>query len=88
MKLSVSLNEADVESLDRYVAEQGLPSRSAGVQQAIRLLHERELGDAYAQAWDEWDASGEAAAWETTVADGLTGPDEHLATRGTSDAAR
>ena len=49
----------------------GLSSRSAAIQQAIRLLGDPELEGAYAEAWDEWEASGDAAAWDSTAADGL-----------------
>jgi hypothetical protein len=35
------------------------------------MLGDPELDDAYAEAWDEWEASGDAAAWESTVDDGL-----------------
>lgn len=72
MKLSVSLSEDEVAALDRYAHAAGLSSRSAAIQQAIRLLGDPELEDAYAAAWDEWEASGDAAAWEQTAADGLT----------------
>lgn len=71
MKLSISLSEEEVAALDKYVHAAGLTSRSAAIQQAIRLLGDPELEDAYAEAWDEWDASGDAAAWESTAADGL-----------------
>lgn len=71
MKLSVSLSEDEVAALDRYAHAAGLSSRSAAIQQAIRLLGDPELEDAYAAAWDEWEASGDAAAWEQTAADGL-----------------
>lgn len=71
MKLSISLPEEDVAALDRYAQAVGLPSRSAAIQRAIRLLSDPELEDAYAAAWDEWDASGEAATWEDTTADGF-----------------
>ena len=71
MKLSVSLSEEDVATLDRYVQAAGMPSRSAAIQQAIRMLRDPALEDAYAAAWDEWEASGEAAAWEVATADGL-----------------
>ena len=50
----------------------GITSRSAAIQRAIRLLSHPELDDAYAAAWDEWEASGDAAPWEGTTADGLT----------------
>lgn len=71
MKLSISLSEADVEALDDYVRTEGLASRSAAVQQAIRRLPRRELERAYAAAWDEWSDSGDAEAWVGTEADGL-----------------
>ena len=71
MKLSVSLSEDEVAALDKYALAVGLASRSAAIQQAIRLLGNPELEDAYAAAWDEWEASGDAAAWESTSADGL-----------------
>lgn len=71
MKLSVSLSEVDVATLDKYAQATGLSSRSAAIQQAIRLLGDPDLEGAYAAAWDEWEASGDAAAWEQTAADGL-----------------
>jgi len=71
MKLSVSLSESEVAALDKYARAAGLRSRSAAIQQAIRLLGDPELEDSYAAAWDEWEASGDAAAWDSTAADGL-----------------
>jgi Arc/MetJ-type ribon-helix-helix transcriptional regulator len=71
MKLSVSLSEEDVATLDRYADAVGLTSRSAAIQRAIRMLGDPALDAAYAAAWDEWEASGDAAAWETSLADGL-----------------
>ena len=71
MKLSVSLSENEVAALDKYAHAAGLTSRSAAIQQAIRLLGDPELEDSYAAAWDEWEASGDAAAWESTSADGF-----------------
>lgn len=71
MKISVSLPSADVELLDGYAHAHGITSRSAALQRAIGLLREAELADAYEQAWDEWDAGGEAELWERTSADGL-----------------
>lgn len=72
MKLSVSLTEDDVAALDRYVTDAGLESRSAGIQHAIRQLEHGSLEDAYADAWDEWDQSGDASGWAGTSADGLS----------------
>ena len=71
MKLSISLPDEDVAALDEYARASGLRSRSAAVQRAIQLLHHPELEQDYAAAWDEWESSGERAAWETTAADGL-----------------
>ena len=71
MKLSISLSDEEVAALDKYAQAAGLPSRSAAIQQAIRLLGDPELENAYAEAWDEWQASGDAEAWESTAADGL-----------------
>ena len=70
-KLSVSLSPSEVETLDKYARAAGLKSRSAAIQQAIKLLGDPELEDAYAAAWQEWEDSGESEAWAGTVADGL-----------------
>jgi Arc/MetJ-type ribon-helix-helix transcriptional regulator len=71
MKLSVSLPESDVEYLDAYALSQGLDSRSAALQKAVRLLRASELGAAYEDAWSEWEHSDDAHAWEAATADGL-----------------
>lgn len=70
MKLSVSLPAGDVEFLDEYAKRAG--SRSAALQEAVRLLRVHDLADSYAEAWDEWFASGEEEVWSATIADGLT----------------
>lgn len=71
MKLSVSLSPEDVAVLDEYARTTGLRSRSAAVQQAIRLLRLPDLEQDYAAAWDDWAATGEEAAWERSTPDGL-----------------
>jgi Arc/MetJ-type ribon-helix-helix transcriptional regulator len=71
VKLSVSLSEDQVAKLDRYAEATGLRSRSAALQHAIRLLGDPELENAYAAAWEEWEQSGDATAWEALAADGL-----------------
>jgi Arc/MetJ-type ribon-helix-helix transcriptional regulator len=71
MKLSVSLPAEDVDFLDAYAAAQGIDSRSAVVQRAVRLLRDSELAVAYADAWEEWEASGAADDWDRVVGDGL-----------------
>ena len=68
--MSVSLSPSEVAVLDKYAQSAGLKSRSAAIQQAIKLLGDPELEDAYAAAWQEWEDAGEAEAWAVTVADG------------------
>lgn len=75
VKLSVSLSEEDVALLDEYARTSGLPSRSAAVQHAVRLLRHSDLEEDYAAAWEEWESSGAQAAWESVAGDGLTGAD-------------
>jgi len=71
VKLSVSLSESEVAALDKYAHAAGLKSRSAAIQQAIRLLGDAELQSAYEDAWREWETSEDADAWESSAADGL-----------------
>ncbi len=71
MKVSVSLPEEDVEFLDSYAHAQGIQSRSAAVHRAVGLLRATQLGEAYEDAWDSWESSDDAGAWESAVADGL-----------------
>ncbi len=72
VKLSVSLSDDDVAYLDSLAESDRYDSRSAVLQQAVRLLRASELGDAYEAAWNEWDESGDEAWWSATAADGLT----------------
>ncbi len=72
MKISVSVTDDDVALLDDFARAEGLPSRSAAVQHAIRLLRHPQLERDYSAAWDEWVASEDHAAWEGTASDGLT----------------
>jgi len=67
----VSLPEEDVEFLDAYASSQGYRSRSAVIRAAVRMLRSTKLGDAYAEAWQEWANSGENEVWEAPAADGL-----------------
>ena len=71
VKLSVSLSPSEVAMLDKYAQSAGLKSRSAAIQQAIKLLGDPDLEDAYTAAWQEWEDTGEAEAWAVTVADGV-----------------
>lgn len=69
--MSVSLSPSEVAVLDKYAQSAGLKSRSAAIQQAIKLLGDPDLEDAYTAAWQEWEDTGEAEAWAVTVADGV-----------------
>lgn len=71
MKLSVSLPDADVVVLDEFARTSGLPSRSAAVQYAIRLLRHPRLEEEYDAAWNEWESSSDQDLWESTTSDGL-----------------
>ncbi|MGM1059334.1 antitoxin [Saccharothrix sp. Mg75] len=70
MKISVSLPEEDVEFVDRYLRQHRSSSRSSVIHQAIAMLREAGLENAYASAWDEWETGGEGELWETTAPDG------------------
>ncbi len=70
MKISISLEDEQVEFLDAVARERGA-SRSAVVQLAVRRLRTSELGDEYEAAWAEWSESGENEAWEGAIGDGL-----------------
>lgn len=72
MKLSVSLSDDDVAVLDAFVRNTGLPSRSAGVQRAIRMLRFPDLERDYEDAWTEWAKAGEGQLWDGATGDGLT----------------
>ena len=69
--MSVSLPPDDVEFLDDYARREGFDSRSAVLQKAVTLLRSAGLADAYANAWQDWDDSGETAAWDAALPDGL-----------------
>jgi Arc/MetJ-type ribon-helix-helix transcriptional regulator len=71
MKISVSLPDDDVGFVDEYMARTGSTSRSAAIHDAIALLRNASLEDAYLVAWQEWESDGEAEAWEITVGDGV-----------------
>jgi Arc/MetJ-type ribon-helix-helix transcriptional regulator len=70
MKISMSLPEEDVTFLDAYASEKGLPSRSAALHKAVRLLRATGLSTAYEGAWAEW-SNEDQELWEPTATDGL-----------------
>lgn len=71
MKVSVSLPRDDIEFLDEETRAGRYPSRSAAMKAAVTVLRQASITDFYAQAWDEWEQSGEDLLWESVVADGL-----------------
>jgi Arc/MetJ-type ribon-helix-helix transcriptional regulator len=71
MKLSVSLPDEDVAILDEFARTAGLRSRSAALHHAVRMLRLPDLEQDYEAAWQEWEASGEQAAWSATATDGI-----------------
>jgi Arc/MetJ-type ribon-helix-helix transcriptional regulator len=66
-KVSVSLPDDDLAYLDTQTLSGRYASRSAALQDAIRMLRESELADAYAEAYGEWQDDD----WESTATDGL-----------------
>lgn len=66
-KVSLSLSEGDLAFLDTETGSGRYPSRSAAVQDAVRLLRESRLADAYAEAY----AEGYDDDWDITDSDGL-----------------
>ena len=70
MKLSVSLPDEDVAFVDAFAKDHGA-TRSAVLHEAVLMLRQRGLTDDYTDAYTEWDESGEAAAWDSRVGDGL-----------------
>jgi Arc/MetJ-type ribon-helix-helix transcriptional regulator len=71
VKLSVSLSDNDVATLDAYVEHAGLPSRSAGLQRAVRMLRHPTLEEDYDRAWSDWTTEDQDE-WENAVDDGLS----------------
>ena len=71
MKLSVSLPDEDVAILDDFARTAGLPSRSAALHHAVGMLRLSDLEQDYEAAWQEWETSGDQAAWSVTTADGI-----------------
>ena len=71
MNIPISLSDDDVRFLDEYAEEHGYASRSAVLRKAVRILRLSKLSDAYADAWKQWEASGEADVWDLSTIDGL-----------------
>ncbi|MEV0560141.1 ribbon-helix-helix domain-containing protein [Dactylosporangium sp. NPDC050588] len=71
MKVSVSLPADDISFVDAYARRRGDASRSSVLHQAIELLRLSEMEQSYADAWDEWEHTDDAALWDSAVGDGI-----------------
>ena len=70
--MSVSLSPVDLAFIDE-VAVRYDGNRSAAIHDLVRLGRELAAADDYAASFDEWESSGDAAAWEAVVSDGFSG---------------
>lgn len=66
-KLSISLSSYLVQFIEQYKTNHQYKSRSQVIEEALELLRNRELEEAYRQASNEVDL-----AWDVVVGDGLT----------------
>lgn len=71
MKVSVSLPDDDVALIDDRVRRGLYKSRSAAIHAAIRGLRQAGLEQDYADAWAEWESSGDGDVWDAVSGDGL-----------------
>ncbi len=71
-KLSVSVDSRLARFIDTYQTDHDVSTKSKVVEQALELLQNQELQRQYAEAYQEWEESGEAEVWEVTVGDGLS----------------
>ncbi|GAB2521391.1 hypothetical protein GCM10027064_18690 [Microbacterium petrolearium] len=68
---SGSLPENDLAFLEEYGRRHRLASRSASLRAAVRALREAEAEREYVTAFEEFEASGDAALWDGVSGDGL-----------------
>jgi Arc/MetJ-type ribon-helix-helix transcriptional regulator len=71
MKLSVSLDPADIEFLDAEAARGRFASRSAGGAAGVRLLRQRAREDSDVEAFAAWAGGDSAQQWDSAAGDGL-----------------
>lgn len=70
-KVSISLPADIADFVAQYQASHAIESRSEVFVQALELLRQRELAQAYREASLEWDNGEDAKLWDKTVGDGL-----------------
>jgi Arc/MetJ-type ribon-helix-helix transcriptional regulator len=71
MKVSVSLPQDDIAFLDEETRAGRYPSRSAAVKAAVTVLRQAAITDSYAEAWEEWEQSGDDLLWDSVAGDGF-----------------
>lgn len=71
VKVSLSLSTDDLAFLDDQTRTGVYSSRSAAVQDAVRVLREQRLADAYADAYADAFAEPADDAWDAASGDGL-----------------
>lgn len=71
MKVSVSLPQDDIAFLDEETRAGRYPSRSAAVKAAVTVLRQAAITDSYAEAWEEWEQSGDDRLWDSVAGDGF-----------------
>lgn len=73
MKISISVEEKDLDFLDKYASDHSLGTRSAAMRSAVDALRKEELAWQYEQAFAEWEESGDGEFWDLMSADGIDG---------------
>lgn len=73
MKISISVEEKDLDFLDKYASDHSLGTRSAAMRSAVDALRKEELAWQYEQAFAEWEGSGDREFWDLMSADGIDG---------------
>jgi Arc/MetJ-type ribon-helix-helix transcriptional regulator len=71
MRVYVSLPTEDVEFIDDHIRRRGARSRSAALQEALRMLRHAELVADYTCAWEQRDAAACGATADALAADGI-----------------
>lgn len=70
-KISVSLGESELQTLDSLVSELNLRSRSEGMREAIHALRRQSLAAAYDECFSDPEWQKEAILWDSVAADGI-----------------
>ncbi|GAB97250.1 hypothetical protein BJY21_002259 [Kineosphaera limosa] len=71
LTLTEVLSPLEIAFLERFAARRGDATVQRALSAAVKLLYEADLEQQYAAADEEWRSSGDAAAWDVAVGDGL-----------------